>query len=79
MLDGNDYQTTAPQVFTFDSSKTTFTFDVQIIDDNITEGNEILLAGLRFLGGKPVPRVTLDPAEANITILDDDSKKNYVA
>ena len=40
---------------------------------NVTLINELFTAGLRFAGASP-PRVTLDPAEANVTILDDDGK-----
>ncbi len=33
-----------------------------------------MLAGLRFVGGETPPRVTLQPAQANINILDDDGE-----
>ena len=48
-------------------------FNVRLINDNIFELTELFTAGLRFAGAAP-PRVTLDPAKADIEILDDDGE-----
>ena len=47
--------------------------------ENHVEVSQLSWLRLWLTSPEPVPCVTLDPAEANITILDDDSKKNYVA
>ena len=54
---------------------TGFGLPIPILDDYIPEVNEIIQAGLRFVGDEPVPRVTLAPAVAIIEIVDDDSKE----
>ena len=47
-------------------------FNITIIDDDLFEiSSEVFQIGLRFVGTAP-PRVTLDPVQANITILDND-------
>ncbi len=74
---GSDYQAITPQVFTFSSSMTSYRFTVSIVNDNVYELTENLQAGLRFVGGETPPRVTLQPSQAIINILDDDGENYY--
>ncbi len=71
---GSDYQDIRPQVFTFSSSMTSYRFNVSILNDNIFEFSKNLKACLKFMVGETPPRVTLQPAQANINILDDDGQ-----
>ena len=48
-------------------------FNVTLINDSIFELTELFMADLRFVDAVP-PRVTLDPAQAEIEILDDDGE-----
>ena len=70
---GSDYQDTGSQVFVFNSSLTSYTFNVPIIDDIIFELTESFQAGLRFVGAAP-QHLTLAPAQANIEIFDNDGE-----
>ena len=75
IIGGNDYLETEPQSFIFDSSRSRHTFKITIVNDNAFELTEFFYASLRFADAAP-PRVTLDPSQAEITILDDDGEKN---
>ncbi len=73
-IGGSDYMDNGAQVFVFNSSASSYTFSVTLIDDDIFELAEIFQADLRFVGPTPPPRVTLDPAQTRISISDDDGK-----
>ena len=73
IIGGNDYLDIEPQSFIFNSSRSRYTFNITIVNDNAFELTEFFDASLRFAGAAP-PRVTLDPAQAEITILDDDGE-----
>ena len=77
LLDGNDYLDISAQAFVFDPSISSFSVNVPLINDNIFELTESLQAGLSFLGPPP-PRATIDPAQADIQILDDDGKVQFI-
>ena len=51
------------------------TVTIPILDNNIFESTESFLVTLYFPGG-PVPRVTLKPSTATVTIFDDDGKQS---
>ena len=68
-LDGSDYSGFTA-VYTIIS---TIDVPVPIIGDNIFEMTELFSASLAFPGA-PIPRVTLAPDSAEVTILDDDGQ-----
>lgn len=72
-LGGSDYQHPGDQSFTFDASRTSYTFNISLVNDDVFEVAEHFQAGLRFPGAAPL-RVSLQPAQAEIEIIDDDGK-----
>ena len=58
----------------FNSSVTTYTYNISIINDDYFEFTESFLASLRFTNAAP-EGVVLAPENANITIIDDDGKR----
>lgn len=69
----SDYQDPGPQTFVFDISRSSYRFNIVLINDDEFELTEYFLAGLRLSDGAP-QHVTLSPAQAKCTILDDDSE-----
>ena len=69
-VDGSDYVGVAGQ-YIFDSTTTAIDVPVTISGDNVFELIELFNASLLFFGA-PIPRVTLAPDSAQVTILDDD-------
>ena len=60
-------------LLTFTSSNTMTTITVSIANDDVYELTETFNVTLSF-DGDPVPRVTLSPATAVTTIVDDDGQ-----
>ena len=60
-------------LLTFSSTNTTTTITLSIANDDVYELTETFNAALSF-DGDPVPRVTLSPATAVTTIVDDDGQ-----
>ena len=71
-IDGSDYSGLTA-TYTFDSIISTIDVPVPIIDDSIFELTELFSASLAFPGA-PIPRVSLAPDFAEVTILDDDGQ-----
>lgn len=57
---------------TFSSSVSSQSVDITIIDDEIDENDELFNGNLTLISTNP--RVQLDPTEADILIVDNDSK-----
>lgn len=57
------------------STLTSYAVNVSIIDDDIFGFTKSFQAGLAFPGEAP-PRVSLNPAQADIKILDDDGEQS---
>ena len=74
-IDGSDYVNDGPKTLVFNSSFTSLSIPLQIVNDSIFEVPEMLQASLRFMGVPP-ERVILSPNIANITILDDDQSQS---
>ena len=70
---GSDYSESVGIEFTFDSATTEVDVLIPIMDDSTFELTELFGASLAFPGAPP-PRVTLAPASAQVTILDDDGQ-----
>ena len=70
-----DYIGRTNDLLTFDSSNTVVTVNVSIIvtNDSIPEDDEQFTVSLSF-PGEPIPRVTLDPDNATVTILEFDGE-----
>ena len=47
---------------------------VNIVDDDLLEIDEVFTAMLEFVNGNDAARVMLEPVEASVTIMDDDSE-----
>ena len=60
-------------MYTVDSIISKIEVPVPIIGDNIFELTELFSASLAFAGA-PIPRVTLAPDSAEVTIQDDDGQ-----
>ena len=68
--DGSDFVAQG-QVLVFSSSNLLFAVSITPLDDNETEGEESLTASLSFVGAGAV---LLDPATAEINIIDNECK-----
>ena len=68
--DGNDYQVQS-MLLTFGPASNRIDIPVTIMNNNVYELTEKFNGVLSF-PGDPVPRVTLSPNSADVTILDDD-------
>ena len=77
LTDDVDYIGRTRDLLTFDSSNTAVTINVSIIvtNDSIPEDDEQFTVSLSF-PGEPIPRVTLDPNNATVTILEFDGEGN---
>ena len=71
-IDGSDYSGLTA-LYIFDSIISTIDVPVPIIDDSIFELTELFSTCLAF-PRDPIPRVTLAPDFAEVTILDDDGQ-----
>ena len=70
-LGGNDYTGISSLSLTFGSTTSSIDNPVDINNDDIFELTEMFSAALSF-SGDPIPRVTLLPDSAQITIFDED-------
>ena len=70
-LGGNDYTGISDLSLTFGPNTSSIDIPVDINNDNVFELTEMFSAALSF-PGDPIPRVTLSPDSAQITIFDDD-------
>ena len=70
-LGGNDYTGISSLLPTFGPTTSSIHILVNINNDNIFELTEMFSAALSF-PGDPIPRVTLLPDSAQITIFDED-------
>ena len=70
-LGGNDYTGISSFSLTFGPTTSSIDILVDINNDNVFELTEMFSAALSF-PGDPIPRVTLLPDSAQITIIDDD-------
>ena len=61
-------------IFTFDRSTTFIRYNVSLVNDDVFEFNEDFQAQLSFVTA--VERVSIDPATAQVTIEDDDCKRD---
>ena len=73
ILDGNDYSGISNLLLTFNSITTVIDIPVTINDDNVYELTEMFSAAISF-PGDPLPRVTLSPESALISIIDEDGQ-----
>ena len=73
ILDGNDYSGISNLLLTFNSITTVIDIPVTINDDNVYELTEMFNATISF-PGDPLPRVTLSPESALISIIDEDGQ-----
>ena len=64
-----DYDTQTKSLGKFSDDERELSFNVSIMDDNISEGDEIFYVSLTLASQSS--RVTVSPAEAAITIKDD--------
>ncbi len=60
--------------FTFSPGNTICSTTVPIIDDTLLEGTESFIGRLSTVA----PRATLDPVQATVFIVDDDSKPAWI-
>lgn len=58
--------------FTFDRSTRAFNYSVTIVNDDVYEFNENFFAQLNFI--RPAARVSIDPASAQVQIVDEDGE-----
>ena len=58
------------RIHTVDANKTSFSFDVSLIDDDIFEGNENFILSIRT----SLPIMAVEPIQTTVTIVDDDRK-----
>ena len=70
---GEDYLGISPDVVMFDSCETSSCSSVAIVNDDILEGLESFSAVLQGTQGLDT-RITLDPVNAEIEIIDDDGE-----
>lgn len=70
---GSDYQQIPDNVVTLSSTVTSLNVTIQLIDDDVYELTETLLASLSF-NAVPQLDVTINPSGVEITIFDDDSE-----
>ena len=47
---------------------------INIVDDNLLEINKVFTATLELVNGNDADRIVLQPVEASVTILDNDSE-----
>ena len=66
-----DYMTLV-QNMTFDSSTNSIKLSIPLVDDNINEEDKVFLGNLS--NSTAPEHVTLDPAQAHVTIKDNDRK-----
>ena len=59
---------------TFSRTSTEHTVVVNIVDDDLLEMDEVFTAMLEFVDGSDAARVMLEPAQASVTIMDNDSE-----
>jgi len=71
---GSDYQYSGRRIFTFCSALNIFSVAVPLLNDDISESTESFSASLSFVGAPP-PNFTINPATADIEILDNDGKE----
>lgn len=74
IIAGSDYIFSGPQMFALDKLNSNFTLNVTLINDDIFESNETFQLNLIFSGQIPPQSVSINPAAAQITILDNDCK-----
>ena len=76
---GSDFDG-AGGTFTFDPSRTVYSYNVSLVDDDIYEFTENFFAQLSFVGTPAEPeRVSIDPDMALVEVEDDDGKLyNYL-
>ena len=67
----NDYTGISSLSLTFGPTTSSIHIPIDLINDNIFELTEMFNAALSFSGDQ-IPRVTLSPDSAQITIFDDD-------
>ena len=70
--EGVDYKS-GPYSVTFPAGQINATFNVSIMDDDISEGNEYFNLSID-LSSLPIEVNTSNPAEVLVTIVDDESK-----
>ena len=70
---GQDFSFTS-LTLTFDQSNTEVTFQVTILNDVLTELSEIFYLNASLVDSSLAARVLLNPANASVTILDNDSE-----
>ena len=73
---GVDY-TPGPYIVTFPAGVTSASFNVQIKDDNILEGNEIFKFTID-LSSLPGDVTASNPLQATVTVVDDDCKQKWL-
>ena len=74
ILDGSDYTNPGVRAFVLTPTMSSFNVNVSLINDTIFELTETFSASLSFLAGATHQSVTIAPANAQISILDDDSE-----
>ena len=75
LKDGTDFDG-AGGTFTFDRSRTIYSFNVSLEDDDIYEFTENFFAQLSFVGTPAESeRVSIGPEMATVEVEDDDSKQ----
>ena len=67
---GIDYNVS--RAHTVEANKTSFSFNVSLIDDDIFEGNENFTLSIRT----SLPIMVVEPVQTTVTIVDDDRKFN---
>ena len=73
ILDGNDYVEISNLLLTFNYNTTVIDIPVIINDNNVYELTEMFRTAISF-PGDPLPRVTLSPESAHISITDEDGQ-----
>ena len=73
IIEGSDYLNEGVQTMVFNSYITQYTVNIPILNDDTFELNEDFQVILRFAHSVP-SGVSISPAKASITIVDDDSE-----